>query len=162
MHASHEALTLHSPVAHPGSPWLTLAHPACEVGVLKRYGVGEPEARGRFYFFSFLLPRHRGAWKPAGAKQIKQIQPHQNISQYSLLFCCLNDYVRLAYVYWLRSPKVSLPWLPQKVSATSERQPERQPDQALSFMRIPHFDCFFFRILTFGIYSSLNSQSSPL
>jgi hypothetical protein len=24
VHASHEALTLHSPVAHPGSPWLTL------------------------------------------------------------------------------------------------------------------------------------------
>jgi hypothetical protein len=30
VHASHEALTLHSPVAHPGSPWLTLAHPVVD------------------------------------------------------------------------------------------------------------------------------------
>jgi hypothetical protein len=40
MHASHEALTLHSPVAHLGSPWLTLlARREC----LKRHGVGERE-----------------------------------------------------------------------------------------------------------------------
>jgi hypothetical protein len=36
VHASHGALTLHS-------PWLTLAHPARKVGVLKRYGVGGRE-----------------------------------------------------------------------------------------------------------------------
>jgi hypothetical protein len=35
VHASHEALTLHSSVAHPGSPWLTLLA-RCEV--LKRHG----------------------------------------------------------------------------------------------------------------------------
>jgi hypothetical protein len=40
MHAIHEALTLHSPVAHPGSPWLTLLA-RCEC--LKRHGVGERE-----------------------------------------------------------------------------------------------------------------------
>jgi hypothetical protein len=40
MHASHEALTLHSPVAHPGSPWLILLA-RCER--LKRHGVGERE-----------------------------------------------------------------------------------------------------------------------
>ena len=40
VHASHEALTLHSPVAHPGSPWLTLLV-RCEC--LKRHGVGERE-----------------------------------------------------------------------------------------------------------------------
>jgi hypothetical protein len=40
MHASHEALTFHSPVAHPGSPWLTLLV-RCEC--LKRHGVGERE-----------------------------------------------------------------------------------------------------------------------
>jgi hypothetical protein len=38
VHASHEALTLHSPVAHPGSPWFTLLA-RCEC--LKRHGVGE-------------------------------------------------------------------------------------------------------------------------
>jgi hypothetical protein len=38
VHASHEALTIHSPVAHPGSPWLTLLA-RCEC--LKRHGVGE-------------------------------------------------------------------------------------------------------------------------
>jgi hypothetical protein len=41
VHASHEALTLRSPVAHPGShPWLTLLA-RCEC--LKRHGVGERE-----------------------------------------------------------------------------------------------------------------------
>ena len=35
VHASHEALTLHSPVARPGSPRLTPAHPAREVRVFK-------------------------------------------------------------------------------------------------------------------------------
>src|SRR5271154_4022848 len=40
MHASHEALTFHSPVAHPGSPWLTLLA-RCEG--LKRHGGGERE-----------------------------------------------------------------------------------------------------------------------
>jgi hypothetical protein len=48
MHASHEALTLHSPVAHPGSPWLTLLV-RCEC--LKRHGVGERD------FTSLVLPR---------------------------------------------------------------------------------------------------------
>src|SRR5436305_7754296 len=40
VHASHEALTLHSPVAHPRSPSLTLLA-RCEC--LKRHGVGERE-----------------------------------------------------------------------------------------------------------------------
>ena len=40
VHASHKALTLHSPVAHRRSPWLTLLA-RCES--LKRHGVGERE-----------------------------------------------------------------------------------------------------------------------
>jgi hypothetical protein len=40
VHASHEALTLHSPVAHPRSPSVTLLA-RCEC--LKRHGVGERE-----------------------------------------------------------------------------------------------------------------------
>jgi hypothetical protein len=35
VHASHEALTLHSPVACPGLPWLALARPAREMRVFK-------------------------------------------------------------------------------------------------------------------------------
>jgi hypothetical protein len=39
VHASHEALTFHSPVTYPS---LTLAHPAREVQMFKkRHGVGE-------------------------------------------------------------------------------------------------------------------------
>src|SRR2546429_398699 len=49
VHASHEALTLHSPVTHPGSSSLTLLA-RCEC--LKRHGVGEREGDlgGGFYF----------------------------------------------------------------------------------------------------------------
>ena len=65
MHASHEALTLHSPVAHPGSPWLTLLA-RCEC--LKRHGVGEREGELGADFTSLVLPRlARG--KGAGEEQ---------------------------------------------------------------------------------------------
>ena len=47
MHASHEALTLHSPVAHL----------AREVRVLKRHGVGEREGELGADFTSIDLPR---------------------------------------------------------------------------------------------------------
>ena len=57
MHASHEALTLRSPVAHPGSPWLTLLA-RCEC--LKRHGVGEREGELGADFTSLVLPRFRG------------------------------------------------------------------------------------------------------
>ena len=54
MHASHEALTLRSPVAHPGSPWLTqLARCEC----LKRHGVGEREGELGADFTSLVMPR---------------------------------------------------------------------------------------------------------
>jgi hypothetical protein len=55
MHASHEALILHSPVAHPGLPWLTLLA-RCEC--LKRHGVGEREGELGTDFTSIVLPRH--------------------------------------------------------------------------------------------------------
>jgi hypothetical protein len=54
VHASHEALTLYSPVAHPGSPWLTLLA-RCEC--LKRHGVGEREGELGADFTSLVLPR---------------------------------------------------------------------------------------------------------
>ena len=42
------SLTRRSPVAHPGSPWLTLAHPSLTLlarcGCLKRHSVGEGES----------------------------------------------------------------------------------------------------------------------
>jgi ubiquinone/menaquinone biosynthesis C-methylase UbiE len=53
VHASHEALTLHSSVAHPGSPWLTLLA-RCEC--LKRHGVGERESELGADFSSIVLP----------------------------------------------------------------------------------------------------------
>jgi len=53
MHASHEALTLHSPVAHLGSPWLTLLA-RCEC--LKRHGLGEREGELGADFTSIVLP----------------------------------------------------------------------------------------------------------
>jgi hypothetical protein len=56
MHASYEALTLRSPFAHPGSPWLTLLA-RCEV--LKRHGVGEREGELGADFGSLVLPRPR-------------------------------------------------------------------------------------------------------
>ena len=56
MHASHEALTLHSLVAHPGSPWLTLLA-RCEV--LKRHGVGEGEGELGADFGSLVSPRYQ-------------------------------------------------------------------------------------------------------
>src|SRR6266516_3821352 len=58
VHASHEALTLHSPVAHPGSPWLTLLA-RCEC--LKRHGVGERDGELGADFSSIVLP---GIWSP--------------------------------------------------------------------------------------------------
>ena len=57
VHASHEALTLHSPVAHPRSPWLTLL---ARCGCLKRHGVGEREGELGADFTSLVLPRHAG------------------------------------------------------------------------------------------------------
>jgi len=52
VHASQEALTLHSPVAHPGSPWLTLlARWEC----LKWHGVGERESELGADFSSVVL-----------------------------------------------------------------------------------------------------------
>jgi hypothetical protein len=57
VHASHEALTLHSPVAHPAltlrSPWLTLIA-RCEC--LKRHGVGEREGELGADFSSVFPP----------------------------------------------------------------------------------------------------------
>ena len=53
VHASHEALTLHSPVAHPGSPRFTLLA-RCEC--LKRHGVGEREGELGTDFSSIALP----------------------------------------------------------------------------------------------------------
>jgi hypothetical protein len=50
MHASHEALTLHSPVAHPGSP---------SAKCLKRHSVGEREGELGADFCSFYLGRKR-------------------------------------------------------------------------------------------------------
>ena len=55
MHASHEALTLHSPVTHPGSPWLTLLA-RCEC--LKGHGVGEREGELGADFTSIVPPRY--------------------------------------------------------------------------------------------------------
>jgi hypothetical protein len=58
MHASHKALTLHSSVAHPGSPWLILLA-RCEC--LKRHSVGEREGELGADFTvrtSLELPRH--------------------------------------------------------------------------------------------------------
>jgi hypothetical protein len=46
VYASHEALTPHSPVAHP----------AREVRVVKRHGVGEHEGELRADFSSIVLP----------------------------------------------------------------------------------------------------------
>jgi hypothetical protein len=60
--ASHEALTLHSPVAHPRSPWLTLLT-RCEVS--GRHGVGERESELGADFGSLVLPKKRrltGTW----------------------------------------------------------------------------------------------------
>src|SRR5271156_4414798 len=57
VHASHEALTLHSPsltLAHPGSPWLTLL---ARCRRLKRHGVGERESELGADFGSLVLPR---------------------------------------------------------------------------------------------------------
>jgi hypothetical protein len=56
VHASHEALTLHSPVAHLGSPWLTLVA-RCEC--LKRHDVGEREGELGADFSSLVLPRQQ-------------------------------------------------------------------------------------------------------
>ena len=56
MHASHEALILHSPVAHPRSPSLTLVHPAREVRVLKRHGVSGGEGELGADFTSLVPP----------------------------------------------------------------------------------------------------------
>jgi hypothetical protein len=53
VHASHEALTLHSPVARPGSPRLTLLA-RCEY--LKRHGVGEREGELGADFTSIDTP----------------------------------------------------------------------------------------------------------
>ena len=53
VHESHEAFTLHSPVAHPCSPWLTLLA-RCEC--LKRHGVGEREGELGADFGSLVLP----------------------------------------------------------------------------------------------------------
>jgi hypothetical protein len=58
VHASHEALTLHSPVAHPGSLWLTLlARREC----LKRHGVGEREGELGADFSSLVPPRPKAS-----------------------------------------------------------------------------------------------------
>jgi hypothetical protein len=68
VHASHEALTLHSPVAHPGLLWLTLLA-RCEC--LKRHGVGEREGELGADFSSIVPPRplfnSGGAAHPRGA-----------------------------------------------------------------------------------------------
>jgi hypothetical protein len=53
VHASHEALTLHSPVAHRRLPWLTLLS-RCEC--LKRHGVGRREGELGADFTSLVLP----------------------------------------------------------------------------------------------------------
>jgi len=63
VHASHETLTLHSPIAHPaltmahpGSPWLTLLA-RCEC--LKRHGMGEREGELGADFSSVLRANSR-------------------------------------------------------------------------------------------------------
>jgi hypothetical protein len=40
--------------AHPASPCLTLPHPACEMGVLRRQGVGESESELGADFSSYV------------------------------------------------------------------------------------------------------------
>jgi hypothetical protein len=57
VHASHEALTLRSPIAHPGSPWLALLA-KCEC--LKRHGVGEREGELGADFTSLVSPKISG------------------------------------------------------------------------------------------------------
>jgi hypothetical protein len=59
VHASHEALTLHSPCAHPGSPWLTLLV-RCEC--LKRHGVSEREGELGADFSSVHVPEILIEW----------------------------------------------------------------------------------------------------
>jgi len=68
VHASYEALTLHSPVAYPGSPWLTLLA-RCEC--LKRHGVGEREGELGADFSSILVPK-RG---PSGSLVRRTVGP---------------------------------------------------------------------------------------
>jgi hypothetical protein len=41
---------------------LTLPHPACEVGVLKRHGVGEGESEVEADFFVVAKPGSTGGW----------------------------------------------------------------------------------------------------
>jgi hypothetical protein len=67
VHASHEALTLHSPVAHPRSPWLTLvARWEC----LKRHGVGERESELGADFSSIVKPRAATSLQTLGSLPI--------------------------------------------------------------------------------------------
>ena len=61
MHVSHEALTLHSPVAHRRSPWLTLLA-RCEC--LKRHGLGEREGELGADFTSLALPKLTAGERP--------------------------------------------------------------------------------------------------
>src|ERR1700722_7290522 len=105
-----------------------------------------------------------GIFSGRGAKQINKVSPTKTSHNIPLLSCCLNDYVRLAYVLLAAIfESKHFPGCHKKLTQPLNGNLIRpQPDQALSSMRIPHFDCFSFKIVTSGIYSSLNSQSSPL
>jgi hypothetical protein len=83
MHASHEALTLHSPVAHPGSPWLTLLA-RCEC--LKRHGVGEWEGELGADFTSIVFPIPRHLTPQSGSSLCK----FANISKFTKAIVIVN------------------------------------------------------------------------
>ena len=85
-HASHEALTLDSPVAHPRSPWLTLL---ARREVLKRHGVGEHESGLEADFGSLVLPRcsFRGTTFELISNMARSEMKTRNVC----LFCCHLD-----------------------------------------------------------------------
>jgi hypothetical protein len=107
VHASHEALTLHSPIAHPRPPWLTLLT-RCEVS--KRHGVGERESELGANFVLPKIKRLTGTWSTRckryrfghhltpfatrldrGSRLIAALHSYKARASFSLLRLCTAD-----------------------------------------------------------------------
>jgi hypothetical protein len=97
VHANREAL---SPSSICRSPSFTRAHLLASV------------YSGRVWVSGFSCPAKTssggGLDRSGGGEEDQQIQPLQkHLTIFPYHSGCLNDYGRLVYVYWLRSPKVS-------------------------------------------------------
>jgi hypothetical protein len=66
---------------------------------LKRHGESELGADFRVYCVAKTSRGLESFPAGGGGKQINKVSPTKTSHNIPCLFCCLNDYVRLAYVY---------------------------------------------------------------